>query len=296
MKPLRQSASKPSDHQIDEESIIARRQKHDTDGLTGSYAMSDPGKSDRREPLSKTAFEQRLRSIGLERYHDLHPFHRMLHEGKLNKGQVQAWALNRYYYQISIPIKDAALMSKMKDSDLRRNWIRRIQDHDGDGPDSGGIERWYKLTDGLGLDRDMVRSTGAILPATRFAVDAYVHYVRERSLLEGITSSLTELFAPSIHKERISGMLSHYDFISEDVMSYFRKRLDQATRDADFVLAYALDHAVTRAQQEAVLAALVFKTDVLWVMLDALYHAYVDGFIPKGVYCPGDFDGRTRAA
>ena len=188
------------------------------------------------EPMTDNQFEQKLRSIGKERYHDNCRFHHLLHNGLLNKGQVQAWALNRYYYQINISIKDSALMSRIKDPELRRIWIKRILDHDGRKNDEGGIERWYKLTDGLGLDRNYVKSTEGILPATRFAVDAYVNYVKDKSLLEGVTSSLTELFAPKIHKERIVGMLENYDFVNDSTMAYFKKRVDQATDDADFVL------------------------------------------------------------
>lgn len=247
-----------------------------------------------QEPWSRRRFEQELRKIGATRYHNLHPFHHLLHSGKLNKGQVQAWALNRYYYQVSIPIKDAALLSKMPDAGLRRIWIRRIHDHDGTADSEGGIQRWYKLTDGLGLERDYVASKKGILPATRFAVDAYVTFVREKPLTEGITSSLTELFAPGIHKERIVGMLANYDFIGDEVMAYFKKRLSQATQDAEFVLQYALDNAKTLAEQRAVVNALIFKTEVLWVMLDALWHAYITGQVPPGAYMPKDFNGRPR--
>ena len=183
-------------------------------------------------------------------------------------------------------------MSRIKDPDLRRKWIHRILDHDGRKDDEGGIERWYKLTDGLGINRDYVKSTDGILPATRFAVDAYVSFVKEKSLLEGVTSSLTELFAPKIHKERISGMLENYNFINDMTMAYFKKRVDQATDDADFVLGYALKNAITRSQQEQVCNALKFKTDVLWVMQDALYQAYVYGSVPPGAYMPEDFDDR----
>ncbi len=237
-------------------------------------------------------FENELRIIGKERYHDNCRFHHLLHSGKLNKGQVQAWSINRYYYQINISIKDSALMSRIKNPELRRKWINRILDHDGRTGDEGGIERWYKLTDGLDLDRDYVKSTKGILPATRFAVDAYVSFVKEKSLLEGITSSLTELFAPKIHKERISGMLENYNFINDITMAYFKKRVDQATDDADFVLNYAIENATTREQQELVCSALKFKTDVLWVMQDALYQAYVHGSIPPGSFVPSDFDDR----
>ncbi len=244
--------------------------------------------------MTKKEFEAKLRKIGKEQYHDLHPFHKLLHGGKLNKGQVQAWSLNRYYYQCNIPIKDTALMSRMKDQELRRIWISRVLDHDGKSGEPGGLDRWFKLTDGLGLDREYVVSTKGILSGTRFAVDAYVHFVKERSLIEGITSSLTELFAPSIHKERISGMLENYSFINDDVMAYFKKRLTQATKDADYVLSYALENARTREEQESVCDALRFKTEVLWLQQDALYHAYVNGHIPPGAFKPEDFDERSN--
>ena len=240
-------------------------------------------------PLSADEFENRLREIGKERYHDNCRFHHLLHSGKLNKGQVQAWALNRYYYQINISIKDSALMSRIKDPELRRVWIKRILDHDGRKDDEGGIERWYKLTDGLDMDRDYVKSTKGILPATRFSVDAYVSFVKEKSLLEGVTSSLTELFAPKIHKERIVGMLENYDFINDQTMAYFKKRVDQATDDADFVLNYAIKNAHTRQEQEDVCEALKFKTDVLWVMQDALYHSYINGHVPPGAFKPEEW-------
>ena len=153
--------------------------------------------------LTKSEFEAALRKIGKERYHDNCRFHHLLHNGLLNKGQVQAWAINRYYYQINISIKDSALMSRIKNPELRRKWIHRILDHDGRRDDEGGIERWYKLTDGLGLDREYVKSTNGVLPATKFAVDCYVSFVKEKTILEGVTSSLTELFAPKIHKNII---------------------------------------------------------------------------------------------
>ena len=165
--------------------------------------------------------EARLRDIGARRYHNLHPFHRLLHGGRLTRGQVQAWALNRYYYQAMIPIKDASLIARCNDAAVRREWRHRLADHDGDGPNDGGIARWLRLTDGLGLERELVVSARALLPATRFAVEAYVHFVRERTLLEAIASSLTELFSPAIISERVEGMLRSYDFITADTLSYF---------------------------------------------------------------------------
>ena len=230
--------------------------------------------------------ETQLRFIGATRYHSLHPFHKLLHGGKLDKGQVQAWALNRYYYQSTIPLKDAVVISRLRDRATRIEWRHRISDHDGDVGAEGGIERWIKLSEGLGLDTDYVESAEGILPATRFAVDAYVHFVREKSPLEAIASSLTELFAPNLHEERISGMLKHYDFVDPSIMTYFSRRLEQAPRDANFALDYVKLHATTPQERQLVCNALIFKTNVLWVQLDALYHAYVEGNIPPGAFVP----------
>ena len=238
------------------------------------------------------ALETALREIGAERYHNLHPFHRLLHTGRLNRGQVQAWALNRYIYQSRIPQKDAALISRLTDPALRREWAVRLADHDGRSPgcsgaSEGGIARWLRLCQGLGLDPDYVKSEAGALPASRFAVGAYVQFVRERPLLEAIASSLTELFAPAIHGERIPGMLAGYGFIDDAMMSYFRHRLDQAPRDAGFALDYVKRHARNPEERAAVCRALLFKCDVLWAQLDALYAAYVmDCGIPPGAFRP----------
>lgn len=237
--------------------------------------------------MTPDALEATLRAIGAERYHNLHPFHRLLHAGELTRGQVQAWALNRYHYQANIPAKDAVLMARLPSAAQRREWRRRIEDHDGDGDAPGGIERWLKLAEGVGLDRALVESAAAILPETRFAVDAYVHFVRDRSLLEAIASSLTELFAPTIIAERVSGMLKHYDFITRETLAYFTPRLTQAPQDSAWALAYVRAEADTAEKQAAVLAALRFKCDVLWSQLDGLYYAYVaPGFVPPGAFVP----------
>src|SRR5881227_631558 len=171
--------------------------------------------------ITPDELEAELRKIGANRYHRLHPFHALLHGGKCTKGQVQAWALNRYYYQAMIPIKDASLIARCEDSNVRREWRSRLHDHDGESHGDGGIARWLKLTDGLGLDRDYVISLAGLLPATRFAVEAYVHFVREKTLLEAVASSLTELFSPQIISERLAGMLKSYDFVSADTLAYF---------------------------------------------------------------------------
>ena len=238
--------------------------------------------------LSPAELEAALRDIGARRYHRLHPFHGMLHSGQCSKGQVQAWALNRYYYQATIPIKDASLIARCEDSSVRREWRSRLVDHDGEHDGDGGIARWLKLTDGLGLDRDYVTSLRGLLPGTRFAVEAYVRFVREKTRLEAIASSLTEMFSPVIITERMAGMLANYDFISRETMSYFDKRPPQAQRDSDFALDYVKQHARTPEQQQQVLAALEFKCSVLWAMCDALQHAYVDPKeIPPGAFTPG---------
>ncbi len=235
--------------------------------------------------MTPEQLEAALRQIGAERYHNLHPFHRMLHGGKLTKGQVQAWALNRYCYQSAIPRKDASLIARTEDPELRRVWRQRLVDHDGERPGEGGVARWLALTDGLGLDRAYVISMRGALPATKFAVEAYVRFVRERSLLEAIASSLTELFSPAIISERVSGMLENYAFISRETLAYFNARISQAPRDADFALDYVRREARTPEQQQAVLAALEFKCGVLWAQLDALYHAYVaPALVPPGAF------------
>lgn len=241
--------------------------------------------SDRK--LSSPELRQALRDIGAERYHDQHPFHRLMRDGKLNRGQIQAWALNRYYYQSRIPAKDATVLARLPTAELRRDWRSRLIDHDGNGPGEGGVARWLTLATGVGLDREYVESTRGLLPATRFAVDAYVAFVRDRSILEAVASSLTEMFSPNIIAERVSGMLANYDWISQETLSYFTPRLTQAPKDVDFALDYVDRHAHTRAEQEQVLNALRYKCDILWAQLDALHFAYVEpGWVPPGAFVP----------
>jgi coenzyme PQQ biosynthesis protein C len=239
--------------------------------------------------LSPDALEERLRAIGAARYHDKHPFHARLHAGGCTKAQVQAWALNRYYYQSRIPLKDAAILARIEDPALRRAWRQRLVDHDGEREGEGGIARWLRLTDALGLNRAGVIAARDVLPATRFAVDAYVQFVRERSLLEAIASSLTELFSPQIIRDRVEGMLAHYDFVMPEALAYFTARPEQARRDVAVALGYVKENARTPDAQAAVLAALEFKCNVLWAMLDALEHAYGTpgrGNIPPGAWEP----------
>ena len=251
--------------------------------------------------LTPDELEHALRAIGAARYHDRHPFHALMVEGRLTRGQVQAWALNRFFYQASIPRKDAAIVARTEDPALRRVWRQRIADHDGEGDQPGGIERWLRLCEGVGLDRDLVSSGRAVLPGVRFAVEAYLHFVQEHSLLEAIASSLTELFAPRTIATRVEGMLRHYDFVRPEALVYFQARLTEAPRDAGFALAHVRREARTADQQRAVLAALTFKCDVLWAQLDALHHAYVEPrHVPPGAFRPeasGEHDlpgGRFR--
>lgn len=238
---------------------------------------------------SPADFEARLRQIGADLYHDKHPFHKLLHSGGCTMDQVRAWVINRYYYQSRIPMKDAAFMSRVNDPRLRRIWRHRIEDHDGTDDNNGGIARWLKLAEAVGLDPDYVSSEVGIMPATRFAGDAYVRFVRDEPLLPAVASSLTEMFAPQIHKDRIAGLMEHYDFATFDSTAYFRQRLNEAPKDVAFGLQWVLDHAVTKQDQDAAANALVFKTQMLWAQLDALWLGYVEqGHIPPFAWQPGE--------
>ena len=226
----------------------------------------------------------RLRQVGEERYHHRHPFHLMMHEGKLSRGQLQAWALNRYYYQSRIPIKDAIILSRSDDPEFRRAWSKRVLDHDGDATHEGGIERWIRLAEAAGLDRERVVSCQEVLPGVRYAVDAYLELVRNRTLLEAVASSLTELFSRDLITLRMDRLRQHYPWLSGG-LDYFEARLDQAPEDARFALQWVTEHATTRAEQELAIDALSAKCDILWAQLDAIYFAYVQpGWPPPGAF------------
>lgn len=220
-------------------------------------------------PWTREEFEQQLRAKGTS-YHIHHPFHLMMYEGKLNRKQIQAWVANRFYYQINIPLKDAAIMSNCPDRDVRRLWIQRIIDHDGREGEDGGIEAWLRLGEAVGLAREEVTSLRHVLPGVRFAVDAYVNFARSRPWQEAVCSSLTELFAPHAHQSRLDSWPKHYPWIEAQGLAYFRNRLAQARRDVAQALAITLDYFRARAQQERALEILQFKLDVLWTMLDAM--------------------------
>jgi len=234
--------------------------------------------------LSRDEFRAQLRAVGEERYHHKHPFHLLMHEGKLTRGQLQAWALNRYYYQSHIPIKDAIVLSRSEDLEFRRAWRKRVMDHDGDASPDGGIKRWLKLAEATGLDARRVEQSREVLPATRFAVNEYLNLVRTRSLLEAVASSLTELFSRDLISLRMEKMREHYPWLSGG-LDYFQARLTQAPEDAQFAVEYVFAHANTRAEQELAVQALRDKCDILWAQLDALYFAYVQpGWPPPGAF------------
>jgi len=224
--------------------------------------------------LSKEEFVERIRSEGKDRYHDKHPFHVAMHAGKHSKAQIQAWVINRYYYQTRIPIKDAIILSKSEDPAFRRLWIHRISDHDGRGAGEGGLFLWLKLAEGVGLQTAEVASLKRVLPAVRFACDAYVQLVRERSLVEAVASSLTEFFAPDIMSRRIAAWEQHYPWIDQGTLDYFRTRVTRARADSHEAIDFVTTNARTRADQEACVAALVRKCEILWAMLDGIAAAY----------------------
>jgi pyrroloquinoline-quinone synthase len=236
--------------------------------------------------LPEAQFVARFHAIGEERYHHKHPFHLLMHQGKLTRGQLQAWALNRYYYQSRIPIKDATILARSEDAEFRRAWRKRIFDHDGDATHPGGIEKWLRLVEATGLTRDQALRGDAILPAVRYAVDAYLELVRSATFLEAVASSLTELFSGKLIALRMDALRRYYPWLSGG-LDYFQGRLTQAPEDADFALAWVVKHARTREQQELALAALRAKCNILWAQLDAVYFAYVSpGWPPPGAFQP----------
>jgi pyrroloquinoline-quinone synthase len=236
-------------------------------------------------PLAPEAFVSRMREEGRRRYHDQHPFHRRMHEGELSRREIQGWVENRFYYQTRIPIKDAIILSRSEDPAFRRAWIHRIVDHDGEREGEGGIELWLRLAEGVGLDRAEVAGLRRVLPAVRFACDAYVSLVRERSLLECVASSLTEFFAPEIMAKRIAAWEQHYPWIGQATLDYFKSRVPRARRDSTEAIDYVVAHARTRADQEACVSALVTKCEILWAMVEAIAQTY-------GAAPPAPFPGR----
>ena len=224
-------------------------------------------------PWGVVEFEAKLREQG-RAYHIHHPFNVMLNTGKATPEQIRGWVANRYYYQVNIPLKDAAILANCPHRAVRRQWVERILDHDGRDGDPGGIEAWLRLAEAVGLDRAQVESLVEVVPAVRFAVDAYVNFARLSPWQEGVCASLTELFAPEIHRQRLASWPEHYPWIEPDGLHYFRSRTVRAQRDVDHGLSVTLAHFRTATQQQRALSILKFKLDILWAMNDAMAQRY----------------------
>ncbi len=215
---------------------------------------------------------RQLREVGEAQYHDKHPFHRLMNDGGLDREQLRRWVVNRYYYQKNIPIKDAILLSRCPLREVRKLWMQRIIDHDGTATEPGGIENWLRLGEAMDVGREEMESESQLLPAVRYSVDAYVQFVGTRPWIEGVASSLTELFAPDLMVTRLAAFEKHYTWIDTEALAYFRSRPKLARRDSDHGLSLVLEHCQTRAQQERAVAALRFKCELLWAQLDAIYY------------------------
>ncbi len=224
---------------------------------------------------SRAEFEAKLREKE-KFYHINHEFHLLMNSGKLDKPAIQGWVANRFYYQVIIPVKDAAIMANCPHREVRRHWIQRIIDHDGTKGDEGGIEAWLQLAEAVGLTREQMYSQEMVLPGVRFAIDAYINFARSASWQEAACSSLTELFAPKIHQKRLDKWPEYYPWIEPKGYAYFRKRLSEARRDVEHGLQITLDHFNTRELQERALNILQLKLDILWTMLDCMWVAYID--------------------
>jgi pyrroloquinoline-quinone synthase len=224
-----------------------------------------------RVPAPREEFIAELRAQGA-RYHNLHPFHQRMDAGELSRDELQRWVANRFYYQKCIPLKDAAILSNCPEVAVRREWIQRIIDHDGSAENTGGIESWLRLGEALDVTRQQLESERGVLPAVRYAVDAYVNFARRRPWIEAVASSLTELFGPAAIRVRLAALERHYRWIDPAGLEYFRTRLVKAPRDADYALGLTVERCHSREQQEAAIAALRFKTEMLWAQLDAIEH------------------------
>lgn len=231
-------------------------------------------------PWPRDEFVRKLRGVLERRYHHLHPFNQRMHRGELSPEELRLWVANRFYYQANIPIKDAAILSNCPEPEVRRQWIQRILDHDGHGAKEGGIEAWLRLGEAMGVSREAMLSHRQLLPGVRFAVDAYVSFCRTKPWIEAVAASLTELFAPLIVKERLAAILSHYKWVDPEGLQYFRNRLSQAPRDAEHALSLVTERFRTCEAQERAVAALEFKCDVLWCLLDAVERGPLPGTAP----------------
>lgn len=239
-------------------------------------AIADVEKDSHERGVLWTAdeFTERLKEVGQSHYHDKHPFHVAMHKGMLSHEQIRGWVANRYYYQKSIPIKDAAILSNLPSREMRREWIQRIIDHDGKHGEDGGIEAWLRLGEATGISREEIVQEDHVVPSVRFSVDAYVNFVRTKPWREAVASSLTELFAPHLMAKRIKVLEQLYSWIDRTGLEYFQTRLNQAPRDSDYALKLVLAHCQTPEAQRRAVSALRFKCDVLWAQLDAIEQAF----------------------
>jgi len=222
----------------------------------------------------RETFVEKLRAIGARAYHDKHPLHVAMNEGRLSPEGLRSWVANRFYYQRNIPVKDAAILSNCPVREVRRVWIRRILDHDGNAENEGGIEAWLRLGEACGLSRDELVEDRHLQLGVRFAVDAYVNFARTQVWPIAIASSLTELFAPDLMTARLAAFEKFYPWINPRGLDYFRRRTTQAQRDSEEALAITLEYCITPELQREAVRALEFKCDVLWSILDAIHDAY----------------------
>jgi pyrroloquinoline-quinone synthase len=227
------------------------------------------------EPLEPEALADALRSFSGS-YYANHPFHTLMHEGRLTRRQLQGWVANRLAYQRAIPRKDGAIISNCPDPDVRREWLKRIVDHDGTEPATGGIEMWIRLGEAVGVPRNEMEDERHVLPGVRFATEAYVTFCRTKPWLDGVASSLTELFAPDLMRRRIAAFPQHYPWVRPEALDYFKSRLTQAPRDSQHGLGLVLKHCVTVDTQRRAFEALAFKLELLWAMIDTIHHAYLE--------------------
>jgi pyrroloquinoline-quinone synthase len=227
------------------------------------------------EPLAPDDLAARLHALNGS-YYANHPFHALMHEGRLTPRQLQGWVANRLAYQRAIPRKDAAILSNCHDPDVRREWLQRIVDHDGTQPGTGGIEMWIRLGEAVGVPREEMEDERHVLPGVRFATEAYVTFCKTRPWIDGVASSLTELFAPALMRQRIAAFPQHYPWIRPEALDYFKSRLTQAPRDSQQGLGLVLSHCTSVETQLRAFQALAFKLELLWVMIDTIHHAYLE--------------------
>lgn len=226
-------------------------------------------------PLTPEELEAALRNFHGSYYVE-HPFHQHMYAGTLTRRRFQGWVANRLAYQRVVPRKDGAILSNCPDPAVRREWLQRIVDHDGTRPGEGGIELWIRLGVALGVPREEMDDERHVLPAVRTICESYVWFCKSKPWVEGCASSLTELFAPKIHQQRIEAFPRHYPWIPPEALDYFRSRLVQAPRDVKHGLAIVQRHCTTVETQQAAFEALRFKIEMLWALIDVIHNAYRD--------------------